>query len=63
MTYKIPEGRTEEYWIWRACERFKIKPPGIKDNWNDIDYWTQIMMIEFERGREYEDVPHDLSCS
>jgi hypothetical protein len=51
----IPDGRTLEYIVWRVCERFKIRPPGVKDCWDDIDFWTQAMLIAFEQGRQKEE--------
>jgi len=44
-----------EYIVWRACERFKIKPPGVEDCWDDIDFWTQAMLIAYEQGRQKEE--------
>lgn len=44
-----------EYVVWRVCERFKIRPPGVEENWDDIDFWTQSMLIAFEQGRQKEE--------
>lgn len=43
-----------DYAIWKACERFKIKPPGVKDEWEKCDIWAQASLIGYDqvRGKE-----------
>ena len=51
----LPRYRTEHYAIWRACERLGMRPPGVKENWDDTDVWTQAMSLAFSQIRERED--------
>jgi len=51
----LPRFRTEEYAIWRACERIGIRPPDVNDGWNETDVWMQAMAIAYSQIREMED--------
>lgn len=51
----LPEWRQEEYAIWRCCERFGIRPPGVMDKWEDCDVETRTMMIVYSQIREEEE--------
>jgi len=46
-----------EYSIWCACERFGIRPPGIKLSWREMeeDPISQSLIIAFNQIREIED--------
>lgn len=55
----MPEGRTSDYAIWRACERFYIKPPGVKDSWDQNDVLAQANLIAYNQIREIEDVKYE----
>lgn len=44
-----------EYAVWRACERLGIKPPSVKDGWDDCDIETQSMILAYCDGREIEE--------
>lgn len=48
--------------IWKACERFGIKPPGICEHWDDIDWWTQQCLLQYDAGRTIEEISsnHDF---
>lgn len=43
------------YAIWRACEQFNIRPPNVKDNWDDCNVITQSELLAYSQIREYED--------
>jgi len=51
----LPKGRSYDYVVWRACERFGIKPPLVKENWDDMDWWTQQSLLQYDAGRTIED--------
>ena len=51
----IPSGRTAYYNIWDACARFKIKPPGVKDNWEDCDVITQGELLAYSIIKTHEE--------
>ena len=44
-----------EFSIWRSCERFNILPPGVKQSWDDMDWWTQECLIQYNLGRMKEE--------
>jgi len=50
----MPKGRTELYAIWSACERFGIKPPGVKDTWEDCDVFTKANLLAYGQIRSTE---------
>lgn len=52
----LPNGRTFNYAIWRACERLNIPPPGIPGGWDDLDVITQSRIISYSQIRILEDV-------
>lgn len=40
--------------MWCACERLGIKPPDVKDRWDDNDPWTQAQILAFNQVREHD---------
>lgn len=48
-------GRTAEYAIWNACLRFNIRPPGVKDTWEETDVDTQAMILSMSQIKDYEE--------
>ncbi len=44
-----------DYAIWRACERVDIKPPNVKDSWNDCNVQVQATLIAYNQIRELEE--------
>ena len=49
------------YAIWKACERFGIKPPFVKDRWDDCDPgFTQANLISYDQIRSLEEA--ELAC-
>ncbi len=51
----FPEFRTQEFAIWRACERLRIRPPNIENNWNSNHVWSQAQILAYHRIRDYEE--------
>jgi hypothetical protein len=51
----IPEGRTQDYAIWRACERFGVLPPGLRKHYDDLPPWFQAMLIAYDQIRQIEE--------
>lgn len=47
--------RTQDYAIWRACERFKVRPPGIKESWEAMLPWHQLKLIAYDQIRQTEE--------
>lgn len=41
--------------IWRACERFKLVPPGVKTKWDDNEPWNQALLLAYEEVRNIEE--------
>ena len=52
----LPKGRTELYQIWRVCERWGIRPEGVKDTFKDCPAWLQARLIAYEQIRQNEEV-------
>ena len=52
----LPEYRTQEYAVWRACERFGIRPPGVKADWDKMVPWHQMQLLAYSQIRENEEV-------
>jgi len=42
--------------MWRVCERFCLRPPGIKENWDDNTPWDLAQLISYENIRGYEEI-------
>jgi len=52
----LPKGRKELYAIWRACERFNIRPPGVAACWDDCSIDTRSNLIGCSQIRDLEDI-------
>lgn len=42
--------------IWRICERFNMKPPGVKDSFEKCPGPIQAQLLAYENIREYEEL-------
>ena len=51
----MPQSRTQEYAVWKACERFGVLPPGVLKNWEEMLPWHQAMLLAFNQIRENEE--------
>ena len=51
----LPKGRSEDYAIWRACERHGIKPPNVEVTWTDCDVNAKAELIAYNQIRELEE--------
>lgn len=51
----MPEGRSMEYAIWRACERFGIRPPGTTVSWEDCNVMVQAALLSYDQIRQIEE--------
>jgi hypothetical protein len=49
----FPNGRSMDFAIWRACERVGIRPPGIKDSWDQNQLMQKAQIIAYNQLREY----------
>lgn len=54
--FHLPKGRTEEFAIFRACERFGILPPLVELKWEDCSSWIQAMLIAYDQIRCIEEI-------
>lgn len=45
-----------EFAVWEACERFGIRPPGIKLSWDEMseDVISQSLLIAYNQIRDQE---------
>jgi hypothetical protein len=57
----LPKFRTEDYAIWRACERLRIRPPDVLPEWGDNSVWGPAMLIAYSQIRDYEDQERDMN--
>jgi hypothetical protein len=44
------------YAIYKACARFGIRPPGVKDSWEDIPPPIQARLLQADQGMEYDEL-------
>lgn len=51
----IPNGRSMDYAIWRACERFGIRPPEVKASWDECNVMTHAALLSYDQIRQIED--------
>ena len=52
------------YAIWRACERFKIRPPNVEyDEWDKLDVISQANLIAYDQLREIETAKWEVSLA
>jgi hypothetical protein len=43
------------YAIWRACERFALRPPDVRQDWDENSFWVQAQLIAYNQIREHEE--------
>jgi len=41
--------------MFRACERFGVRPPGIKQSWEEMDCFSQADLIAYDEIRAIEE--------
>lgn len=51
----MPRGRTSEYAVWLACERTQVRPPHVKERWEDNTPFMQAMLLAYSQVRDYEE--------
>jgi hypothetical protein len=47
--------------MWRACERFNIRPSDVKPDWDDNSVWAQAQMIAYSQIRCYEEDEENIN--
>lgn len=47
----LPDGRTGEWAVWRACQEFNLKP---WEDWDSLPADVQASLIAFSQIREVE---------
>lgn len=52
-----------EYAIWRACERFGIRPPGVREHYDDMSVSAKAMLISYDQIRQIEDNKRDATLA
>jgi hypothetical protein len=54
-----------EFAVWEACERFGIRPPGVKPSWDEMeeDIITQSLLLAYNQIRTIEDQQWDAQCA
>ena len=52
----MPRGRTSDYIIWKACERFNLIPPGVKKEWDNCSVLAQAMLLGYDDIRNREEM-------
>ena len=40
--------------IWRACERFSLRPPGVNVDFEKNSPWSQAKLFAYEQIRQVE---------
>jgi hypothetical protein len=41
--------------VWRACERFNIRPPNIVESWDDNSAIGQAYLVAYDEIRQHEE--------
>jgi hypothetical protein len=52
----MPKFRTAKYSIFRACERFGLLPPGVKQSWDENHVLCKCDLLAYEMVRSTESV-------
>ena len=47
------------YSIWRACERQHIKPPKVKESWEENSVEGQAELLAYNEIREHEELEEE----
>jgi hypothetical protein len=42
--------------VWRACERFALLPPGVRQKWDDNSVMTQAELLSYDQIRQMEEI-------
>lgn len=60
--YWLP-GRTTQYIIWKACQRLGVRPPGVKESWDECGLEAQALMIAFEQISSYDELEQEAALA
>jgi hypothetical protein len=41
--------------VWRACEPFNVRPPGVMSTWEACNLEVKMMLIAYSQIRQIED--------
>jgi hypothetical protein len=44
-----------KYAMWAACERFGVRPPGVKPDWDDMDVEAQADLLAYHQVAEHDE--------
>jgi hypothetical protein len=44
-----------DYSVWRACERLGIRPPEVKESWDDCSVCTQALILAFDQVASHDE--------
>ena len=58
-----PEGRTTQYAVWRACERLGIRPPGVKESWDDHAVEMQSIILAYDQVASHDESEWEASVA
>lgn len=51
----IPSYRTHDYAVWRACERFYVRPPHVMPTWDEMSVWAKALLLGYDQVRQFEE--------
>lgn len=57
----MPSGRTVQYAMWKACERLRLRPKDVKEEWEDNTPYVQSLLIAYSQIRDVEDAEKCVS--
>jgi len=41
--------------VWFACEKVNIRPPNVKETWDENNFWTQAEILAYSQIRNLEE--------
>lgn len=59
----FPEFRTGLYAIWRACNRLRVRPPGLPETWDECSGLQQAMILAFDQVAEHDQLERDAALA
>lgn len=43
----MPEGRSGNFTVWKACQLFGVRPPGVAASWEDCTIEAQARLLAY----------------
>lgn len=57
----MPKGRSSLYGVWKACERFGIRPPDVEASWEDCNVEAKSALLGYDQIRTHEEFDEKIA--